>query len=67
MDKSKHNNFPFRVTNVIEATSFFVGYVIVTILMANSVFYETKHTYILIMLIGFVFICLAKIWLHKGK
>ena len=67
MDKPKHSNFPIRITNVIESTSFFAGYTIMAILIANSVFKEFKQSYLMLMAVGFVAICLFMIWLHYRK
>ena len=67
MDKPKHNNFPFRITNVIESTSFVAGYVFIAILIANSVFEGFKQFYLMLMAVGFVAICPFLIWLQSRK
>ena len=67
MEHSKRKTIPFRITDVLEASSFFTGYVIVAVLVANSVFEGFKQSYLMLMAVGFVAICLIMIWLHHRK
>lgn len=65
MDKGNRKHHPFRIVNAFEATSFFIGYGLLTAALAETIFARIRFTYILYMSVGFLVICLWKLWAHK--
>ncbi|MEI6899635.1 MAG: hypothetical protein WCL00_07145 [Bacteroidota bacterium] len=65
MDRRNRKYFPFRVVNGFEATSFFIGYMLLTAVLAETIFNRMKYTYILYMSFGLLIICLVKLWAQK--
>ena len=61
MGKNKQRKNAIWMTDALEASSFSFGYIIVTLMLANSIYYEIKNTYLLLMALGLVVICLLNI------
>lgn len=69
MDRKLNRFLKFQFIDLFEATAFSFGYWGLAFVLANSVFSNLKHLYILLMTFGFILICVLKILFpnKKGK